>query len=443
MLAKSPADRPATALEVARSLEAIERGPRPRRRLAAAAFAVVLAGALFFAGRSGAPSGEPIKVGVLHSLTGTMGTSEPVSIDATLLAIEEINRAGGVLGRPVRPVVADGRSDWEWYAHEAGRLIDEEHVAAIFGCWTSASRKRVKEVVEKRDHVLFYPMQYEGLEASPEIVYTGATPNQQVLPALRWACEHLGKRMVFVGSDYLWPHATCDVIRDQLPALGATLAGECYVSMQGEGTSEAVAKILETKPDLIVELLAGDSKVGFVRALRRAGVSSATTPTISFSSSQQGLAPADTAGDYSAWCYFSTFDSPRNRDFVKSYQEKFGPQRLPTDPVEASWLAVHLWAKAVEAAHGTDPREVRKAIRGVELAAPEGTVRVDPANLHTWRPASVARARADGSLEVVWTSPGPIDPLPFPATRSVEAWNELVLGYYKRWGLQWENRRKP
>lgn len=444
MLAKSPADRPSSALEVARSLEPFSSppAPRPRARGRGRMYLAVAAAVLLALVASHAPqpaAGPPIRVGVLHSLTGTMGTSESVSVDATLLAIEEINHAGGVLGRPVEPIVVDGRSDWGAYAAEAETLITEKKVAAIFGCWTSASRKRVKAVVEKHDHLLVYPMQYEGLESSPNIVYTGATPNQQVIPALAWAVKNLGPRIFIVGSDYLWPHATIEVIQDRLPALGATCAGVAYVSLDGDGTRDAIAAIVSARPSVVLELLAGDGKVQFVRALRRAGVRSAETPTLSFSSPQQGLVPADIAGDYSAWNYFSTIDTPRNREFVARYREKFGPQRVPTDPVETSWFGAHLWAQAAEAARSVEPRAVREAVRDRRFEAAEGEVRVDPSNLHTWRPARIARARDDGSYEIVWSSQGAIAPDPFPTTRPVADWERLLQGFYTSWGDRWEN----
>ncbi|MCI0638812.1 MAG: bifunctional serine/threonine-protein kinase/ABC transporter substrate-binding protein, partial [Gemmataceae bacterium] len=221
-----------------------------------------LAGYLIFRNPTGAPAvAGPIRVGILHSQTGTMGASESAAIDATLLAIDEINQSGGLLGRPIEPVVVDGMSDWPTYAREAERLITAERVCTIFGCWTSASRKAVTPVVQKRDHLLIYPMQYEGLELSPNIVYTGAVPNQQVTPAVCWCLSHLGKRFFIVGSDYLWPRATSEVIRDLVAEWGGEIVGEEYLPLESADVEAVVRKIHETNPQVILEMVAGDSKV--------------------------------------------------------------------------------------------------------------------------------------------------------------------------------------
>ncbi len=272
-------------------------------RLLVAVWALlVLAGTLVYLllhHRADVPAGagaRPIRVGILHSQTGTMGTSESAAIDATLLAIEEINAAGGLLGRTIEPVVVDGMSDSPTYAREAERLITAEKVCAISGCWTSSSRKAVTPIVEKYDHLLVYPMQYEGLEQSPQVFYTGALPNQQVTPAVRWSFDHLGKRFFIVGSDYIWPRATSEVIRDLVAEWGGAIVGEEYLPMESVDVEAVVQKIRQAKPGVILEMVAGDSKVAYYRALRRAGVTADKVPSISFSSPQPGLAARDVAG---------------------------------------------------------------------------------------------------------------------------------------------------
>jgi urea transport system substrate-binding protein len=386
--------------------------------------------------------GQPIRVGVLHSLSGTM-ISESASVDATLLAVEEINQHGGVLGRRIEPIVVDGKSDWPTFAREAERLITQEQVCTIFGCWTSASRKSVKPVVERYDHLLIYPMQYEGLEQSPNIVYTGATPNQQVTPAVEWAFRHLGKRRFFlVGSDYVWPRATHAIIQDEAKALGAEIVGEEYMLLASFDVAGIVAKIVRAQPDLILETIAGDSKVAFYRALRKAGVRPDRIPTISFSNPGQELQTVgarDMAGDYAAWNYFSTIDTPTNRAFVARFRARYGPQRPPTDPVEASYFGVYLWAQAVEAAGSDDVCVIRQTIKNQSFHAPEGAVRVDPETQHTWKTVRIGKITEDGRFAIVYCSEEPVRPIPYPASRSQAEWGAFLTELYQRWGGRWEN----
>jgi urea transport system substrate-binding protein len=390
----------------------------------------------------GGTAGPPIKVGVLHSLSGTM-ISETASVEGTLLAIEEINQQGGVLGRQIEPVVVDGKSDWPTFAREAERLITREQVCTLFGCWTSASRKSVKPVVEKHDHLLIYPMQYEGLEQSPNIVYTGAAPNQQVTPAVQWACQRLGKRRFFlVGSDYIWPRASHAIIQDQLKVQGAEVVGEEYIPLASFDVGRLVDQIVRARPDIILEMIAGDSKVGFYRALRKAGITPERIPTISFSNPGQELRSVgvrEMSGDYAAWNYFPAIETPQNQVFVDRFRARYGPQRLPTDPMEASYFGVHLWAQAVAAAGSDDVRAIRQAIRNQSFQAPEGLVRIDPQTQHTWKTVRIGKMTDDGQFEIIHCSEGPIRPIPYPPSRSQAEWESFLAGLYQRWGGHWAN----
>ncbi|HEY8506517.1 MAG TPA: transporter substrate-binding protein, partial [Gemmataceae bacterium] len=358
------------------------------------------------AGPAGPPGGEPVKVGVLHSLSGTMANSEAVVVDAVLFAIDEVNRAGGVLGRPVHPVVADGRSDWPTFAREAERLITEEKVCTVFGCWTSASRKTVKPVFERHDHLLIYPLQYEGLETSPCIFYMGAAPNQQILPALDWAMKSLGKKRFFlVGSDYVFPRAANAIIRDHLLRAGAEVVGEQYVPLGGQEFDAVLAAVAAAKPDMILNTINGDSNTAFFRALRAAGVRPGDTPTLSFSVGEQELRSLDLAdleGDYAAWTYFQSVSTPENEAFVRRFHEKY-PQRVVTDPMESAYVGVKLWARAVNEAQSLEPRKIRRALLNQRFTAPGGEVRIDPDTQHCYRTPRIGRIRADGGFEVVWT----------------------------------------
>src|SRR5262245_55614013 len=292
----------------------------------------------------GGPAGPPIKVGVLHSRTGTMAISERPVIDATLLAVEEINAAGGLLGRPVQAVVADGQSDETIFAQQAERLIRQEKVVAVFGCWTSASRKAVVPVVEKHDHLLFYPVQYGGLEQSANVVYLGPVPNQQILPALRWLVGFEGKRRWFlVGSDYVFPAVANAVIRDEAKARGCEVVGEEYLLLGSTDVTGVVQKIAEARPDLIVNTINGDTNVAFFRALRRAGVTAKATPTLSFSISEEelsALSARDTAGDYVAANYFQSLDTPQNLEFLDRFGKRYGAERVVSSAMATAYAGV-------------------------------------------------------------------------------------------------------
>jgi urea transport system substrate-binding protein len=384
--------------------------------------------------------GEPIKVGVLHSLSGTMAGSETVVANAVRFALDEVNQAGGVLGRPVQPVVADGRSDWPTFARQAERLITDEQVCTVFGCWTSASRKTVKPVFERHDHLLIYPVQYEGLETSPNVIYMGAAPNQQILPAVEWALTRLHKRRFFlVGSDYVFPRAAHAIIKDQLRRAGVQVVGEEYLPLGGQKVDAVVAAVAQAKPDMILNTINGDSNTAFFRALREAGVKPATTPTLSFSVGEHELRSlnlADVAGDYAAWTYFQSLDTPENTAFVRRFQEKY-PQQSITDPMETAYVAVKLWAAAVNEAQSLDPKKIRRALLNRHLNGPCGAVRIDPDTQHCFRTPRIGQIRADGQFEVVWSAPEPVRPEPYPDSRTAAAWRTFLDDLYTGWGNRW------
>jgi urea transport system substrate-binding protein len=342
------------------------------------------AGAVASSAAAVAAEQAPIRVGILHSLSGTMAISEKSVVDATLLAIDELNERGGVLGRRIESVVADGRSDWPTFAREAKRLITQEKVAVVFGGWTSASRKTMRPVFEEYDHLLFYPVQYEGLEQSPNIVYTGAAPNQQILPAVKWCTGYLGARKFFlVGSDYVFPRTANAIIRDALAEQKSTVVGEEYLLLGATDASTIVDKIKKAAPDVILNTINGDSNVAFFRTLRAAGITPKKIPTVSFSVGEDELSQItgiSLAGDYLAWNYFASIDRPENTAFVRRFQAKYGSYRVTTDPMEAGYFGVHLWALAVAKAGTDDPRAVRHAVHGASYAAPGALVRIDPAN---------------------------------------------------------------
>ena len=339
---------------------------------------------------------KPIVVGILHSKTGAMAISESSMIDAEILALEQINARGGLLGRRVEWVVADGESDWPTYARKAQQLIRDDKVKVIIGCWTSASRKTVKPIIEQHDHLLIYPMAYEGLEQSRNIIYTGAAPNQQIIPAVKWSYDHLHARRFFlVGSDYVWPHSVNAIIKDQLKALKAELVGEDYIFFGSSNAAPVVAKIKKAKPDVILSAVVGDSNVAFYPELRKAGIKPEQTPVISFSIAEdelRKLSPQDMVGNYSAWNYFQSIDRPENREFVQAFQARYNQndqKRVTNDVMCAAYNSVRLWAQAVEEAGTCEVGQVRDALSHQSLAPPKESSpwtprRTTPGGRSTW-----------------------------------------------------------
>jgi urea ABC transporter urea binding protein len=389
------------------------------------------------------PSGPPVKVGVLHSLSGTMRFSTTAVVDATMLAIEELNQQGGVLSRPIQGIVVDGTSDPNVFAREAQRLIADVGVCTIFGCWTSSSRKAVRPIVETNDHLLMYPVDSEGLEESPNIAYLGAAPNQQIVPAVQWCSGFLDKHRYFlVGSDYVFPRAANEIIKDKLKNLRAAVVGEEYLLLGDTEVGGLVKKIIDAKPDLILNSINGDSNVAFFRALRRAGVMPQSIPVMSFSIGEQELLSmtiADMVGNYVAGNYFQSLDLPQNRKFVQAIKDRYGPERVTTGPMESAYSGVYLWAQAVRQAGSDDVRAIRKALAGQRYDAPGGPVEVEPTLLNTYKYARVGQIKPNGQFEIVYTSPAPLPPEPYPKSRTRQQWNAYLEQLCASWGGHWEN----
>ena len=384
----------------------------------------------------------PIRIGVLHSLTGTMAISERSLVDAAQLAAEEINAAGGLMGRQLEVVVADGQSNPAVFASEAERLITQEQVSALFGTWTSVSRKAVKDVVEKFDHLLFYPLQYEGLEQSPNIVYLGAAPNQQILPAVRWSLQNLGPRIYLVGSDYLFPRAANAIITDQLSRWPAEIVGEDYLLLGTRDVDRVITSIAAAKPDVVLSTINGDTNIAFYQAMLKAGLTAGVVPTVSFSIAEEEMRqlPADAmTGHYAAWTYFQSLPGSANEQFVQNFQRRFGYDRVTDDPIEAAYVAVHLYGEAVKAAQSVEPGDVRAQVRERAFEGPGGFIFIDGTNQHAWKTVRIGRIRNDGQFNVVWSSGHPIAPTPYPALRPEDAWAGFLDRLYTGWGGRWEN----
>ncbi|NJK46910.1 urea ABC transporter substrate-binding protein [Candidatus Gracilibacteria bacterium] len=381
---------------------------------------------------SPAASGETIKVGILHSLSGTMAISETTVVDAEKLAIKEINAAGGVLGKQIEYVEEDGASDWPTFAEKATKLIDEDKVVTVFGCWTSASRKAVLPVFESKNHMLWYPVQYEGQECSKNIFYTGAAPNQQIEPAVDWLLQNKGKKFYLVGSDYVFPRTANTIIKEQLKAKGGETVGEDYLPLGNTEVTAIITKIKQALPDggVIFNSLNGDSNVAFFKQIQAAGLTPDKYPTMSVSVAEEEVRQIGKeylVGHYAAWNYFQTVDSPENTKWVADFKKEYGDDRVTSDPMEAAYIMVYLWKQAVEKAGTADDLEkVRAAAISQEFAAPGGPVQM-AVNHHISKTVRIGQIRDDGLFDIVWSTPKAVEPLP---------WNQFVpdtKGYACDW----------
>jgi urea transport system substrate-binding protein len=356
--------------------------------------------------REGATPAAKIKVGVLHSLSGTMSISEVAVKDATLLAIEEINKAGGVLGKSIEPVVEDGASDWPTFNEKAKKLIQKDKVAVVFGGWTSASRKAMLPAFEELNGLLFYPVQYEGLEQSPNIYYTGAEPTEQIVPAVEYLLKEGKKKIYLLGSDYVFPRTANKIIKAQLAASGGETAGEEYLPLGGTEVSTIISKIRTAKPDAVFNTLNGDSNVAFFKQFKDAGFTAEKMPVLSVSIAEEevrGIGADNIAGHLVSWNYDQTTETPENKKFVAAYKAKYGDKRVTDDPIEAGYFGVYLWKMAVDKAGSTEVAKVKDAVKAGtgEFAAPEGPVKLDGEN------------RPDGLIAEVWSTGKPIKPDPY------------------------------
>ena len=360
-----------------------------------------------------------VKVGLLHSLSGTMAISEVPVRDSELLAIKEINEAGGVLGKQIVVVEEDGESDPGTFADKAEKLLTQDKVVTVFGCWTSASRKAVMPVFEKYYGLLWYPVQYEGMEASPNIMYMGASPNQQVVPAVDYCAKNFGKRMYLLGSDYIFPRTANRIIRAQLGDMEGECVGETYVPMGHRDFSEVIEEIKAEKPDVVINSLNGDSNVYFFKQLSDAGFTAENLPVMSFSISEEEVNTIGVEylkGNLVAWNYYETTETKRNAKFVSDYKSEYGSDRVTGDPIEAGYIAVHMWAKACEKAGSFDVEAVRIAAKGLSFTAPEGTVTIDGENQHLYKQVRIGKINEKGLIDEIWATPGAIKPDPYLST---------------------------
>lgn len=392
---------------------------------------VVFAYVLFSSGTR-TRSSDTIKVGILHSSTGTMAISENNLVDATLFAIDQINQAGGVLGKTIQPLIADGKSDPAIFAQEAERLITQEKVVVIFGCWTSSSRKAVKDIVEKYDNLLFYPVEYEGLEESKNIIYTGSPPSQQIIPGTIWAYKNIGKRFFLVGSDYIFPRAAHAIIKKIVSMLKGEIVGEEYIPLGSSEVSAVIEKIIQANPTVIINTINGDTNASFIKLLREKGISSKKIPTMFFSVGEPDLAGFNITGmkgDYATWSYFQSIPTDRNRAFVSKFRKKYGEDRSIGDPMETAYFGVYLWAQTVQETQSTSINTLQNALKNQKYNAPEGIVYIDNKNNHTWKITRIGKAMHNKQFTTVWDSKKPVRPEPYPPLKTKNEWQKFVQEY--------------
>lgn len=364
-------------------------------------------------------SGDTIKVGALNSLSGTMAISEVTVRNAVDLAVEQINADGGVMGKKIDLIGEDGASEPTVFAEKAEKLISSDCVAAVFGGWTSSSRKAMLPVFEGNNSLLYYPVQYEGLESSPNIFYTGATTNQQIVPALDYLKDQGVKSLYLVGSDYVFPQTANRIIRAYAEANGIEIKGEDYTPLGSTDFSTIVNKVRSADADAVFNTLNGDSNVAFFREYKNVGLTPEEMPVVSVSIAEEevgGIGVQNIEGQLTAWDYYQTIDSPENNEFVKAYKDKFGADKPTSDPMEAAYLSVYLWKNTVEKAQSFDVKAIQDNAGGVSFNAPEGLVTIDGDNNHITKTARIGEIRPDGLIYTIWESPGPIEPDPYLKT---------------------------
>lgn len=373
--------------------------------------------------QSNLPDGDTVKVGILHSMTGTMAMAEMPMIDAVVMAIDEINEQGGVLGKQIEYIKEDGASDSAVFAEKATKLLTNDNVATVFGCWTSASRKAVLPVFEGNNGLLWYPVQYEGLESSHNIIYTAACPNQQAIPAVDYLMENYkggdGKLQVFlVGSDYVYPRTTNTIMKALAKDYGFDIVGEEYIPLGHTDLSTVLTKIQQTKPDVVINTINGDSNVAFFKQYKDAGLSPKEIQTVSFSCCEEdirGMGAQYAEGHLFAWNYFQTTDTAENKTFVEKYKSLYGEDRVTDDPIQDAYNGVYLWKAACEKAGTFDVDAVIKACESGEISyqAPEGLVTIDPETHHLYKKVRIGKANASGQIDELWAANDRVKPDPW------------------------------
>ena len=370
---------------------------------------------------------RPIAIGLLQALTGPMATSERPLVAAVKLAVEEINANGGLLGRRVELHIEDTRSEPALAAAAATRLIHERGAVALFGCWTSACRQAVRPVVEAQHHLLFYPLAHEGMERSPHIVYTGPTPNQQVLPATDWAMNGFGRRVYLVGTDGPFPRHVNAMLRDFIQLGGGRVLGERYLPLRSADAGAVIAELQALQPDLVLSTVSGDSNRAVFDALVAAGLTD--LPLLSFTAAEpemRAYGGGRLDRHFTAWSYLQSLPGAANEGFLARLRRSQGDATLASDPAVSAYVAVHLWAAAVAEVGSAQTEAVNANVVLQSVGTPYGFTAVDARTRHLWRPLRIAQVRPDGQLIEVWQLSRHVKPALWPAFRSTEHWADVV-----------------
>lgn len=363
-----------------------------------------------------AAAADTVKVGILHSLTGTIAIAEASVVDAEKLAMEEINAAGGVMGRKIEVIVEDGASDWPTFAEKTRKLLERDKVSAIFGCYTSASRKAVLPVMERYKGLLYYPTYYEGLEQSPNIMYTAQEGTQSAIASLDWLYKNKGNTFYLIGSDYIWPRTMNKIANLHLKKIGAKVVGESYYPLGSIEFASEINKIKAAKPDVIWSTVVGGSNVAFYKQLQAAGIDGKNQALCAMAVSEEeasGIGPENLEGFMSCMGYFQSVKNPANDKFVKAFKAKYGASRVIGDTMECGYVSVYLWKMAAEKAGSFDVPKVVEASSDLAMDAPEGKIKFHTSNHHLWKHARIGTFKKDGQIDMIYESPL-IEPNPFP-----------------------------
>lgn len=359
---------------------------------------------------------ETVKLGLLHSLSGTIAIAEAALVEAEKMAIEEINASGGVMGRKIEAVIEDGASDWPTFAEKTKKLLQRDKVAAIVGCYTSASRKAVLPVLNQMKGLLYYPTYYEGQEEDKHVIYTSQEATQSVIAAIEWMAKQQGKTFFLVGSDYIYPRTCNKIAKPTITRVGGKVVGEEYAPLGHTEFSSIINKIKAAKPDWIYSTVVGGSNVAFYKQLKAAGLDGAKQKLLSTVVSENeidGIGKENAVGYYACMGYFQSLKNPQNERFVKALKAKYGQDRVVGDPMQCAYNAVYLWKLAAEKAKSFDVDKVIAASSGLEFDAPEGRIRIHASNHHVAKKVRIGKARSDGQFDIVYES-GVLEPNPFP-----------------------------
>lgn len=383
---------------------------------------------------------ETVKVGVLFSQTGPMSIEDKPIFETVVMAIDEINASGGLLGYTLKIIPYDAGSNFEKYAIGARELLEKDKVVVIFGSGDSVARRNVRPIVEERESILIYPLAYEGGGLSENIVYVGPAPNQQIIPGTVWAMQNLGRRFFVVGTDSIYSHVVHAIIKDLIYALSGEVIGEEYVPVEDNPNFDSlIENINASHPEVILNTIEGVTNLNFFKALREAGISSEDIPMISFDFTENSLkylSGVSMEGDYAVWSYFQTIESKANETFEQNFYARYGKGRSIDDPMQSMYAGINIWAQAVREAGSFLSTKVLKNIGNQSYTAPSGLIYMDPDTHGAYRPVRIGRVQ-DKEFKIIWDSHMSVVPTQYTIFRTPQAWDELIKDLYEKWGRQW------